>query len=287
LKAKNLHVPLPDRKLVDQDVVRFMRHNSEDTYLADKDETFRESPHWNTPQGLRLQNYFNKFKDSKISDHCGTWKLGECGYKNTCTIDNVITMLADHTLHTDPDFLKHFRASHCNKNEGLFADAIEAATKNESSETHSTWGPVLRKVVDDKKSPKDLYGTSFAMTIDQLKDTVSLDYDAVCEGTATKPCRHPKKKLITKELGLRRYTTDESTGAEKQQTLDEAMNECLYGNRKTNCTSCTKGLPPGQPCPQRTEKGQGLEKFQKSKCCHCLQQLRVNVHKRRHSQSTK
>lgn len=78
-KADKLHLPRGDKQLVDQDVVRFLKHNSEATYLADKEETFQNSPHWNTPQGLRLQTYFNRYKDNKIINHCGTWKLREFG----------------------------------------------------------------------------------------------------------------------------------------------------------------------------------------------------------------
>jgi len=163
-------------------------------------------------------------------------------------------MLADYTVHSDPTYLKHFRASHCNKNEGLFADAIQFAMENNSEDAHKTWGPVVRNNVGNPRNPFDLYGGTFTMTFEQLEDTVSLVYLTVCNGTAETPCRQPVKQLNTKELGLRRFTFDPTTGGEKQQTLDESMNHCLFGINQYNCNRCIKGLPPGQPCPQRTEK---------------------------------
>jgi len=153
-------------------------------------------------------------------------------------------MLADYTVHSDPTYLNHFRGSHCNKNEGLFADAIQFAMENNSEEAHKTWGPVLQNHVRNPRNPFDLYGETFNMTFDLLKDTVSLDYESVCNGIS---CRQPVKQLNTKELFLRRFTIDQ-----RQQTLDDSMNHCLFGRNQKDCNRCIRW--PGQPCPQRTEK---------------------------------
>jgi len=91
-----------DLKLVDNDVYQLLTHKSLEAYKADL-EKLLEGAHWNTPEGLKLKEYFLTYKDKRFRKYACRFALEEKGLVN---VDNGITNNPAETLNSQLAYLK-------------------------------------------------------------------------------------------------------------------------------------------------------------------------------------
>lgn len=77
-------------------------------------------------------------------------KWSEGIYYNTCTVDNHLTVVADHIMTEDPDFQKHFNSKKCTKEEKRFGEAVQLTVENKSAEAHNLYGVFISKKLNNK-----------------------------------------------------------------------------------------------------------------------------------------
>jgi len=83
-KAKKLgfHLHSDAMRNVKADINRFLKHETVEDYIQDKENTFANAKHWNDNKGKALAHYFDKRKDMRFRESCGAWKLAELGIEN-------------------------------------------------------------------------------------------------------------------------------------------------------------------------------------------------------------
>ena len=88
---------------VNQDVQRFLRHQTKEAYVQDRDATLANGEHWNTEKGQRLKAYYLKNKDELFQTHSCRFALEQKGLRN---VENGITNNASETLNSQMRHLK-------------------------------------------------------------------------------------------------------------------------------------------------------------------------------------
>jgi len=180
-----------------------------------------------------------------------TW--GDGDFMNTCTVDNLITMVADHTKHQDEDFLNHFNAKNCNNYENQFAKAVELTMTNESLQAHEAYAQAVKSHFSKvNKNPKNFYGSTSGATMDHFKDTCTLQFETKCTKSISRNCKKMRTKHHVKDMYLQKVITNELTGEEIQCTIEEAINSQLFAEKKEECIHCKDELPKGETAFQIT-----------------------------------